>query len=294
MAVAKKGFKIFDTTGSSYGEGGGGWFPPGKYRIDKSVFANWADGGPSYFLAAQRLGEGGKDIGDPVEQHYGIALEGGAGMPTNEWIEMNRRELKILDGGKRLQEVEDHPIRKTCDFYYFMEALAKATNAADVIDEAGEDVTVLEGMIAEFAKVPHPKGGTHTDKKTGREYPNVLVVITEFVKSGSGSGKSAPAAKGKPVNGKPRMSEEEQFIVEYVADKVLTDKAAKSSGSDGIQIIAVKLDIRRAAKKAFPDDNSKVNAIKELFDDTDWWAKTLKNYFPEWTMDEEKFLHEEE
>lgn len=196
----KEFLKIF--AAETYG-GGEGAFPDGRYRIEKARWANYdfrgkapgKDGTGVLTLAMelQPLSKNGEEEGDPKSQYWGFG--------NDEFAGHNK--------GKSLSYIGDKSPRiwDKSDVGVFMVHLLKAEGFDADQFESENDVSLLDGMVADFSKVPSPR--TPKAGAAEKKFPDQVAVIVSIVKAKKAAGKAKkdeaaadekPAGKGKAAS----------------------------------------------------------------------------------------------
>lgn len=173
--------KIYNL-GESYGGGGGGAFPNGRYRIEEASFVMFDFNGKAKKPAAclccslQPLDEDNNEAGDIKVQYWSIG-----------------DDVKPVDKGKAIILTGTHDkIWNMSDFYQFMQYLGKAGIDMDAIEEEN-DISLIAGKVGDFGKVlslgkqPDNVGQVVDGKKV---YPKETIVMTKLYEE---------AKKGKEI-----------------------------------------------------------------------------------------------
>ena len=253
--MAKELVKIFNP--ESFG-GGGTFFTDGLYRIDEARFVKFdfrgsapgkdGDGIVCLCCKLQPLDKDGGDVGDVAVQYWSVG-----------------DDFSIESKGHSVAATGDRDtIWKLSDYGVFIEHLGKAKFDLDAMAEEN-DIGVLDGMVAEFGKVPDPKTGrdnkdADNDNKKKRSFPKQIVVVTS-VPGGKNTG--GKAAASKPAGKKQESGDD---AVEEMLQKYLVEKVLVSKNTDGIDKLQARMGLNKFIQ-ANGGDQELQQAVGKMFGD---------------------------
>jgi len=253
--MAKELVKIFNP--ESFG-GGGTFFTDGLYRIDEARFVKFdfrgsapgKDGNGIVCLCCklQPLDKDGGDVGEVVVQYWGVGDDAS--------IESTGHSISLTGDRSTIWTLSDYGV--------FVEHLGKAKFDLDAMAEEN-DIGVLDGMVAEFGKVPDPKTGrdnkdADNDNKKKRKYPKQIPVVTSIPGGKKTGGK---AAASKPAGKKQESGDD---AVEEMLQKYLVEKVLVSKNTDGIDKLQARMGLNKFIQ-ANGGDQELQQAVGKMFGD---------------------------
>ncbi len=253
--------KIFSPETYS-GGGGNSIFSPGTYTVKEARFVKYdfsgkfvgkgGDGIVCLCCKIQQLDKDGSEVGEVLTQYYGVG-----------------DDFEITDKGKSIEATGDYgTIWKLCDFGIFIEAAGKAGFDRDKFEDEN-DISALEGVTADWARVKSPREGTRkVTAKDGtiKEYPNEITLMVKVhadAKKATAKGKDKPAAK---VNGAAvaaangSAQDPEEIVQAFLAKKILTDKNA-----GGIDKLQARMNLNSYVQKELGGDAELVQKVAKCF-----------------------------
>jgi hypothetical protein len=266
---------VFST--EAYG-GGGTFFTDGRYRAEEYRFVKYdfngsapgKDGNGITCLCGklQPIDKNGKDAGEVAVQYWSVG-----------------DDVAIENKGHSISLAGDFPtIWALSDFSIFIEHLGTAGFDRDAMEEA-DDVGLLDGMVADYGKVPDPKTGgkERLNKKTGKPLPpKQIIVVTGNIELKGG--KAASTSKGKAAEAEAG-SDAETMLGSYLEQVVCIDKNEKK----GVE----KLQARMGINKFVKDNGGDSDLSKEvtaLFGKADVLVSALAAFG--WKTDGSKLVKE--
>ena len=264
--MAKELLKLFSV--SSFG-GGGSFFTDGLYKIEEAQFVYYDFNGTaqgkngkgiaSLSLNLQPLDKNGEPAGEPVMQYWGLG--------DDAVVEAKGKSISLSGNYST--------VWKLCDYAIFIEHLGKSGFDRDALEEA-DDISVLDGLVAEFGKVASPRtGGTPKKDKEGKELPpRQIVVITAVpdAKSDNKKGGSKAADKKGGSSKKDNSAEAEEMLLKYLVEKVLLEK----NEAKGVASITARMGIGKFVLDN-DGDAALTKATVELFGKKDVLGAALES-----------------
>ena len=232
MAKQAEYVKVFST--ESFG-GGGTFFTDGRYRAEEYRFVKFdfqgsapgKDGNGITCLCGklQPVDKNGKDAGEVAVQYWSVG-----------------DDVSIENKGRSISMAGDFPtIWALSDFSIFIEHLGVAGFDRDAMEEA-DDIGLLDGMIADYGKVPDPKTGgkERLNKKTGKPLPpkQVIVVTGNITLKG---GKAVASSSKDAAAEESGVSDAETMLGKYLEESVCTDKNEKK----GVEKLQARMGINK-------------------------------------------------
>jgi hypothetical protein len=275
---------IFDTE-ASYG-GGGTYFADGLYRIESSRFGYFDFKKPGnealcLILAVQPLDAKGADEGELQVQYWPIGDTDKQGTRTVEPCTPVKGE-KGLYAQIRLTEANTHDkLFAFSDFAIFMQHLKKAEYD---MDAAGNDITALDGLVAEFGKVVKAAKkqsavaiAEEGDKGGAPAQPKEVIVITSIPRvPAKGQAKGTPLAANKVIDvkaekvpdkpagkGKAKELDPEQIVADYLVENALTEE----NEADGTPFLIHRMALSKYVSKDLALPAEAVRAVMAIFND---------------------------
>jgi len=256
--------KIFSP--ETFSGGTGGLFSPGAYVIKDAKFVKFdfagkvpgkgGDGLVCLCCKIQGLDKDGNEVGEELTQYYSVG-----------------DDFDIVDKGKSIEATGQYEtIWKLSDYAIFVEMAGKAGFDRDKFDDEN-DITVLEGVVADWARIASPREGTRKVKGEDgkvKEYPNEITVMTKVHqapdKKGTAKGKDKPAATSK-ANGSAAAAatngsaqDPEEVVQAFLAKKVLLDKNA-----GGIDKLQARMNLNSYVQKELGGDADMVQKVAKCF-----------------------------
>ncbi len=262
-----KGINPFNLK-DSYG-GGGSVFPPGVYKVLKSIHTMFDFNGT-------KKGKDGEGICclmwkvQAVDPKTHKALEGVEPI-VQYWGAGD--ETKIRNKGKEIEMREDathEVIWKGSDYFKLFESLGKADPPFDMDKYEDEpDVTVFEGMVFEMTRIQDPYELDKAKKNKGRDIdegdkdkkklPREITIVTGCPKAkGGGSSKEEkeekPAASKKDDKKKDSSSsnEPEDLVENYLRKVVFVE-----DNESGIETVVARSGLNRTITKSHDAETAK-------------------------------------
>lgn len=261
--MAKELVRIFSP--ETYAGGGGSLFNSGLYRLDENRFVKYdfngkfpgknGDGTTCLCVKYQPVDKDGKDAGEVNVQYYGVG-----------------EDIVIENKGKAISMAEGSQfdtIWPKCDFAVFIDHLGKAKFDRDAYEEEN-DISVLDGTVAECGMITHPYKSPTISKKNGKEYPAQLPVVIQ-VQSGNGSSRSAgskatgsKAASAPAGKFKVLALDPDELLQEYLVSNVLIEKNEKK----GVDKLQARMGLNKFVQSKGGDADT-VKAVSAQFNKTD-------------------------
>lgn len=265
---------------------GGGMLAPGYYRVEEARFTIFdfnGKGNPATCLSmvlqpVKKTNRGWKEDGPALEHpQYWPAS-------SPEYFEPTEDERGLVAVGKFDSLSADF------EFGLFMEALIKAGLDGSAFDN---DISVLDGMIAYFDVIPHPRQSKIASAVTPGEKPKErkLVVVTSIEELES-EDKPAKRAKKQEEEEEPEDETEEteetededededaddedaEFDVAEVLKSILKKRVCVSGNSSGIERNKVRNLVFAAAKNDY--ETAEVKQIAQAVNDDKVLKPALK------------------
>src|SRR6266851_1565988 len=269
--------------------GGGQIFADGVYRIETSRFGFFdflKPGNEALCLiqTMQSLDARGNDQGEPIVQYWPVGDKDRDGTVTVEPCTPVKGE-KGLYAQIRLTEANTHDrLFQFSDFAIYMQHLKKAGYD---MDAAGNDVTNLDGLVAEFGRTVKPEKKRSAiaiaeegdDPNAKPKGPREVIVVTSIPK--------APA-KGKPLaakdsltskvidvkatqvtvsgktNSKPKKQDDpETIVVNYLVENALTE----DNEAEGTPFLIHRMALSKYASKDLALPAETVREVMAIYND---------------------------
>lgn len=282
--MAREPLNIFDVDGAY---AAGGFFADGLYRIEQARFTYYDFNQPGkprlcMSLALQAIVDG-KDTGDVKMQYWGVMDQDKEGNKTVEPCSTVKGEKGFWSQIRLTENNKHDKLFGYSDFAIFMTNLKKVGKFD--MDAAGNDITSLDGITAEFGKVADtskPKVKTAVEeaemtdeekaaeKKKSDRGPREIIVVVDIPTKGKTDKKDKADKKEEKSEKTPAKSKKgsdedtaEEIILEFLKEGVLT-----SDNEEGTPLFTHKMAMGTFLRKTKKFDADRTEAVMEVFNDS--------------------------